>query len=91
MPFSGEDSPSTDNSHFISLLPEVCRSVIFWATLYIVYILGLHVFTWNWIIFASNNCIFYTKISFPKGVRSILESSEKNDVFLIIDVRKVAG
>ena len=27
--FSGEDSPSTDTSHFISLLPEVCRSVLF--------------------------------------------------------------
>ena len=27
--FSGEDTPSTDTSHLISLLPEVCRSVIF--------------------------------------------------------------
>ena len=27
--FSGEDSPSTDTSHFISLLPEVFRSVLF--------------------------------------------------------------
>ena len=31
--FLGEDSPSTDASHYISLLPEVFRSV-FWATLY---------------------------------------------------------
>ena len=26
-------------------------------------------------------CFLYLKSSFPKGVRSILESSEKNDVF----------
>ena len=37
------------------------------------------------------NSLSYMKSSFPKGVRSILESSEKNDVFLIIHVRKVAG
>ena len=34
--FSGEDSPSTDTSHYISLLPEVCRSVYFWAILYMI-------------------------------------------------------
>ena len=26
--FSGEDTPSTDTSHDIPLLPEVCRSVL---------------------------------------------------------------
>ena len=33
--FSGEDSPSTDTSHFISLLPEAMPFRSFWATLYI--------------------------------------------------------
>ena len=27
--FSGENTPSTDTSHYLQLLPEVCRSVIF--------------------------------------------------------------
>ena len=26
------------------------------------YVLSLHVFTWNWIIFASNNCIFCVRV-----------------------------
>ena len=35
---------------------------------------------------------YHMKSSFPKGVRSILVSSEKNDAFLLsILIRKVAG